>query len=99
MMDGFALSRTAFTCTALPRLMVEPPHNRQYLCVSFDAFTSTRSFHIERDQPRLDQAWFWTPEWQAMEREANESLAAGDFEDFDSMDQFVDSLKNQMSGE
>ncbi|HTE84853.1 MAG TPA: AbrB/MazE/SpoVT family DNA-binding domain-containing protein, partial [Dehalococcoidia bacterium] len=25
-----------------------------------------------------DQAWFWTPEWQAMEREADEAIARGD---------------------
>lgn len=24
-----------------------------------------------------DQAWFWTPEWQALEREADEDLKAG----------------------
>ncbi|TDC05104.1 AbrB/MazE/SpoVT family DNA-binding domain-containing protein [Streptomyces sp. 8K308] len=25
-----------------------------------------------------DQAWFWSPEWQAREREVDESLAAGE---------------------
>lgn len=25
-----------------------------------------------------DQAWFWTPEWQAKEREVDEALADGD---------------------
>jgi antitoxin PrlF len=25
-----------------------------------------------------DQAWFWSPEWQAGEREADEEIAAGD---------------------
>lgn len=25
-----------------------------------------------------DQAWFWTPEWQAKEREADEALARGE---------------------
>lgn len=24
-----------------------------------------------------DEAWFWTPEWQAMEREADEDIKAG----------------------
>jgi len=24
-----------------------------------------------------DQAWFWTPEWQALEREADEDIKAG----------------------
>jgi hypothetical protein len=26
-----------------------------------------------------DQAWFWTPQWQAMEREADADFAAGRF--------------------
>lgn len=25
-----------------------------------------------------DQAWYWTKEWQAMEREADEAIASGD---------------------
>ena len=42
-----------------------------------------------------DQAWFWTPEWQKMEREADESLAAGRIHRFHSeeeMDEWLDSL-------
>jgi len=27
---------------------------------------------------RADQAWFWTPEWQAGEREADEQIARGE---------------------
>ena len=27
--------------------------------------------------PDPDQAWYWTPEWQAKEREADEAIAAG----------------------
>ncbi|ELP69700.1 AbrB/MazE/SpoVT family DNA-binding domain-containing protein [Streptomyces turgidiscabies] len=37
---------------------------------------------------RSDQAWFWTPEWQAGERAASEDIAAGRttvHEDADSM--------------
>lgn len=36
----------------------------------------------------IDQEWFWTPEWQAGEREATAQIAAGDVEvctDFDTM--------------
>ncbi|MBU1486962.1 hypothetical protein KKH56_02780 [bacterium] len=29
-----------------------------------------------------DQAWFWTPEWQAKEREADEDLRAGRYKRF-----------------
>lgn len=39
-----------------------------------------------------DQSWFWTPEWQTKEREADADLAAGRYEDFDNIDDFVNSL-------
>lgn len=38
------------------------------------------------------QAWFWTEEWQAMEREADEDLRLGRYEDFDTMEDFINSL-------
>jgi len=44
---------------------------------------------------RRDQAWFWTPEWQKMEVEADDDLAAGRYRDFESLG---DLLKD-MSGE
>lgn len=39
-----------------------------------------------------DQAWFWSPEWQAGEREADEEIAGGDLSPvFDSAeDMFAD---------
>lgn len=39
-----------------------------------------------------DQAWFWTPEWQKMEREADEDIAAGRVTTYDSADDFLRSL-------
>ena len=38
------------------------------------------------------QAWFWTPEWQAAEREATEDIKAGRVRDFDSVDEAVAAL-------
>jgi antitoxin MazE len=37
-----------------------------------DAFVAVPQALIPRDQ-----AWFWSEEWQAMEREADEDIAAG----------------------
>lgn len=47
-----------------------------------------------RPQKVIDatQAWFWTPEWQAGEREADAQGAAGAGEAFDSGEQFLDAL-------
>jgi hypothetical protein len=39
-----------------------------------------------------DQAWFWTEEWQAGEREAEADLAAGRYETFDTMEELIDDL-------
>lgn len=40
----------------------------------------------------VDQAWFWSPEWQAAEREIDEDLAAGRFETFDTVEAFLTGL-------
>jgi len=42
------------------------------------------------------QAWFWTPEWQAKEREADEDIAAGRGERFESDEEFLAALKARM---
>jgi hypothetical protein len=39
-----------------------------------------------------DQAWFWTPEWQAAEREVDAEIAAGNYKDFATMDDFIADL-------
>ena len=39
-----------------------------------------------------DQLWFWTEEWRAGERDVDEHLQLGRYEDFDSMDDFLATL-------
>lgn len=39
-----------------------------------------------------EQAWFWTREWQAREREADDDLAAGRATRFGSDDEFLAAL-------
>lgn len=48
-----------------------------------------------RPQKLIDatQAWFWTPEWQAGEREADADRAAERVETFGSGDEFVGGLR------
>ena len=41
-----------------------------------------------------EQAWFWTPAWQAAERQADDDFANGRYEDFDTMDDFLASLES-----
>jgi len=42
-----------------------------------------------------DQAWFWTPEWQAGEREVDEQIARGAVETFDSAEAMFDALEKR----
>jgi AbrB family looped-hinge helix DNA binding protein len=42
------------------------------------------------------QAWFWTPEWQAREREADEDIAAGRFDRYESDEELLAAFKERM---
>lgn len=42
----------------------------------------------------LDQAWFWTPEWQAGEAEADDDLAAGRASNHDTSEDFLAALRD-----
>lgn len=39
-----------------------------------------------------DQAWYFTVAWQAAELEADQNLVDGEYEDFDSMEDLLESL-------
>jgi AbrB family looped-hinge helix DNA binding protein len=39
-----------------------------------------------------DQTWFWTQDWQAAEREAQEELRTGQVKAFDTLDELVADL-------
>jgi len=46
----------------------------------------------EHVKPGAGQEWFWTPAWQAGEREADADLAAGRSETFSSGEEFMEAL-------
>ena len=43
-----------------------------------------------------DQRWFWTPEWQAGEREVDEQLANGEYVEFDTIEEAIKYLHEQV---
>jgi hypothetical protein len=45
----------------------------------------------ERGEPEQD--WFWSEFWQEAEREVDEELAAGNYDTFDSMEEFLRGLE------
>ena len=56
----------------------------------FDTVSNTPGICVAAEsQLQLDQAWFWSAKWQEMEREAEDDLAAGRYEDFDTLDSFI----------
>jgi len=61
------------------------PEEYVHALIHSDAATS-----LLDDDP--DQAYFWTKEWQAGEREADEDIAAGRVETFDTMDDLLADL-------
>lgn len=49
-----------------------------------------------------DQSWYWTPKWQAAEKEADEDIAADRVHRYNNVDELIKSLHeqcNQPSGE
>lgn len=41
-----------------------------------------------------EDAWFWSKEWQEKEREADEALAHGDYQDFDDVAELIRDLRS-----
>jgi hypothetical protein len=42
-----------------------------------------------------DQSWYWTPEWQKAEKEADEDIAAGRVHTFDNIDDAISFLHRE----
>ncbi len=42
-----------------------------------------------------DQVWFWTPEWQALEQEADEDMRKGRFKEFTNAEEAIASLRHR----
>jgi len=41
-----------------------------------------------------NQEWFWTEEWQAGERKVDEYIKLGEYEEFDTMEEFLRTLRD-----
>lgn len=49
--------------------------------------TLKRPKHVPKDQ-----GWFWSKEWQRMEKEVDKALTKGDYQDFDNVDDLIEEL-------
>ena len=72
----------------LPREIRESAHIEEGDPIEF---VMTEDGILLRPMKQIDasQAWFWTPEWQAGEREAEGDIAAGRVTRFDSDTEFL----------
>lgn len=58
----------------------------------FQAWVDAVRSHTASDTVDPEQAWFWTPEWQAKEAEADADLAAGRVVSFERVDDMFAAL-------
>lgn len=80
--------RTSEEFSKLADLLEQASHLARKLSHGIDV-SKTMSLSIpELKHPKhvpKDQEWFWTKEWQAGEREANEAFLRGDYVEFDNV--------------
>jgi antitoxin (DNA-binding transcriptional repressor) of toxin-antitoxin stability system len=70
---------------------VEAIENGQVIALTRQAKPVARIVPLDQDQD-----WYWTPEWQRMEGEADEEIAAGRLRHFSSGEEFLDYLGRQV---
>ena len=61
--------------------------------VSVTLVVSRENGRLEMREIDPEQAWFWTPEWQEGEREADEDIAFGRGTRYDSDEEFLAALE------
>ena len=64
------------------------------LAQELQTFSNTKT-RVKSPKIPKDQAWYWTPEWQAMEREADEDLARGNYKEFNSVEEMFAYLDSE----
>jgi len=85
-----------------PRLVVEmPADQREAIQAALEALTEAgdgakvQRIVSEALLTAVEQRYFWSPEWQAREQEADEALAEGRVRTFDTMDEMIAFLDAQ----
>lgn len=58
----------------------------------FNSWIAAVARYAQEGEIDPEQAWFWTPEWQAKEREADADIAAGRGTFYGSAEAFLDDL-------
>ncbi len=78
-------------------LWIQPSISNFYLSVANQRIVD--GLYSVVDAPKVspvsEQAWFWTKEWQAGERKVDEYIRSGNFEEFDTIEDFLDTLRGK----
>ena len=90
------------TIAERPRLIVEiPPEQAKLIRDALEKLSqeessiSAQQVVLEALRTAAEQAYFWTPEWQAKERAADQAIAEGRVKTFDTMEEMLDFLDAQ----
>ena len=71
--------------------------NIERLIETIKSLSAAEKFELARRLEETDvlddnQSWYWTPQWQAAEKEADEDIAAGRVYHYDNVDDLMRSL-------
>lgn len=90
------------TLPSHPRLVVELlPEQQAPIQAALDTLLEAgdggaiQRIVAEALQTAVEQLYFWTPEWQAQEQEADRAVAEGRVRTFDTMGQMLEFLETQ----
>ncbi len=82
-----------------PCLVIEvPPEEQEAVRAALETLSQVRtgisvqSIVLHALRTAAEQAYFWTPEWQAKERAADEAIAEGRVRTFDTMEDMLNFL-------
>lgn len=82
---GYYLPLVQVNHTSIPWCLAPPP--------LAEGFALEIDLPTDLDAGKSNQEWFWSEEWQFAERQVDEDLAAGRFETYDTMEEFLTSLE------
>jgi hypothetical protein len=84
------------------RLVIEvPPEQEQAIQDALETLSrmetgiSAQTVVLNALRIAAEQTYFWTPEWQAKEQAADQAIAEGQVQTFDTIDQMLDFLDAQ----
>lgn len=86
----------------IPRLVIEVPLEQEQAIQDaletlsrMETGISAQTVMLDALRIAAEQTYFWTPEWQAKEQAADQAIAEGRVQTFDTMDQMLDFLDEQ----